>query len=130
MAHGGSLSLPSRARRSAAAIAGHEIRALPPGVAPTGNRMAMKSAPRPAQRLGLLGRLDVEGDAGRLEDLRPPGDQLVAPRAGLVAVLEVRRRAEGDVVGAVLRQRHGVVARDAGVDADDAAPPRMLLASA
>ena len=57
---------------------------------------------RPAQRVGLLAGLDVEGDAGHLEDLRPPGHEIVAPRARLVAVLEMWRSAEGDVVGAGL----------------------------
>ena len=70
---------------------------------------------------GFLRRLHVEGDAGHLEDLRPPGDELVAAGAALVAVAEMGRRAEGDVVGAGLGQRHGIVTRDAGIDADDGA---------
>src|SRR4051794_36250379 len=77
---------------------------------------------RAGQGIGFLWCLDVEGDARRLEDLGPPGDQLVAPQARLVAVLEVGRCAESDVVGSRLRQRHGVVTGDAGVDPDNAAP--------
>jgi hypothetical protein len=70
---------------------------------------------------GLLRRLHVEGDAGRHEDLGPPRHQLIAPGARLVTVLQMRRRTEGNVICARLGERHGVVARDAGVDADDAA---------
>ena len=101
MAHGGPFRLPSRTRE-----APRRSRRPNRAIAAGGRRSAAADADEvgagPAQRLGLLARLDVEGDARHLEDLRPPGDQIAAPRAGLVAVLEMRRRAEGDVVGAGL----------------------------
>ena len=90
-------------------------------VAPADSSTATNSAPARVSRSASSPRLDVEDHAGHLEDLRPPGDQLIAPRAALVAVIEMGRRPEGDVVGAGLGQSHSVVAGDADVDADDAA---------
>jgi hypothetical protein len=74
----------------------------------------MRASPAPRrsrtrERLSFLGRLDIEGNARRLENLRPPSDQLVPAHTGLGAILEVRRCAEGDVVSPVFRHGHGIV---------------------
>ncbi len=88
--------------------------------------------PRAGKRYRLLGGVDVEGDARHLEYLAPPRDQLEPARGGGGAIFDVRRYAEGDVVGAVLGERHGVIARAADVDADDVARaedvPRLGIA--
>ena len=117
------------ARLMAAATSATRSREAAGGSA-VGSITATKSAPARASASAASAELDVEGDARHLEDLGPPGDQVGPPGASLVEIGEVERRAEGDILGAVLGHRHGVVARDAGVHADDAARPKMRRASA
>jgi hypothetical protein len=86
-----------------------------------GQRHGNKIGAGPAQGFGLVRVFHVEGDARHLENLSPPRDQLVAAHARLVAFLQAGRCGEGNVVGAGFGKAHGVVARDARIDADDAA---------
>lgn len=70
---------------------------------------------------GVFRCFDIASDAGDFKNFRPPGDQLEAAVAGRVTVFDVGGDAEGDVVGAFLTDRHGVVAGAPGIDAGDEA---------
>ena len=89
-------------------------------------RTAMKSAPAVASCSGLRRCFDVEGDNGHLEDFGPPLDEVVSAGDGCIPVGDVSRNSEADVVGSLLTEQHGVVARASGVDADDAIRPQDL----
>ena len=102
----------ARARARASASLGVEL-----DVAAQGDEVGAGSG----QRDGVGAVVDVEGDAGDFENLAPPSDQLEPARRGGGAVLDVRRDAEGDVVGALLGEGHGIVARATDIDADDVA---------
>jgi hypothetical protein len=89
-------------------------------VAESKARGRRRSRRRLYQSRCVLFGLDVKGDTGTSKSA-PPRNEIEAALARTLAILHVRGNAEGDVVGAALAQHHGVVARAAGIGADDEA---------
>ncbi len=82
-------------------------------------RTQTKSAPAVAKSMRSLAIGNVECDAGNLEQLAPPGDEIALALRGLLAVFDVGRNAEGDVVGAGFANLHCLVTAAAGIGTDD-----------
>src|SRR5690606_10240208 len=63
-----------------------------------------------SKRRRKLGRFDIERDTRHLEDLCPPRNEVETALSRFDAILHVCGDPEGNVVGACLRDRHGIVA--------------------
>ena len=74
----------------------------------------------------LIRRRNIEGDAGHFEECAPPGDEIQPTLGRPLAILNVRRNAERDVVRTGFSELHGVMAHTPGIGADHRSGGRNL----